>query len=202
MKPRKLSLRSVFLFALVGIIAAISTAITIGSALDGPSTVIIPITLVIAFVFGSIAGIIGVVLIIFVAFRKLASSFARNLSNNSSRKSIESKIPLVREYPHAARRLIQYIARIEADANLLLDYRSNTTLHRSTLAIRSELLDNGFWSNEDVREFDEVLRVRNALVHGDVADFSAEKVSSAASAAAQIRANLQESIKEEPRYHL
>ena len=80
----------------------------------------------------------------------------------------------------ASLRLISDIRTIEKEAIDLLQQAGSIPPRRGFLALRSSLVDLGFWTDEDVRRFDEALRVRNALVHGDIGEeVSKSKVLSA-----------------------
>ena len=76
--------------------------------------------------------------------------------------------------------LMYDIRKIEKEGMGLLVAAGMPPRRRGFLALRSGLFDLGIWDDDDARRFDEALRVRNALVHGDIKDVSEEKVRHAA----------------------
>ena len=72
-------------------------------------------------------------------------------------------------------RLFASFKNLEYEATKVLN-RKLGERRRSIFDMRADLTRLGIWSEEDVRAFDRAVRVRNAIVHGDVAAVRAEDV--------------------------
>jgi hypothetical protein len=110
-----------------------------------------------------------------------ALSLSRLSDDELSRTLVEIKKSEPATHDAAYLRLMSDLRLIEKHGTrLLTETGSPPSRRRSFLALRSGLFDLGIWTDDDARRFDEALRVRNALVHGDLEDASEDKVLSAA----------------------
>jgi hypothetical protein len=97
--------------------------------------------------------------------------------------------------------IVGAVAILEDEARKAVNLTSDEGSYPSIFNLRAALVARGIWTEDDLKSFDEVLRMRNSLVHGDSTRHSATELREGLSVLNRLIEGLR-SYTRSPRHHI